>query len=323
MAEELVHIEPYRKLSDRVHAVLGLNPSKFSLQGTNAYIVGTGKYRILIGMVALFENVGANYGMIYSYETLTDAAQGIPEFLPLFRESLVKAGAEGISDIIITHRHHDHTEGIPQVLEAIGTTLPDGSPVRIWKRLTSQDATPPPYAYTDIADKQVWKTEGATLTGYYTPGHSDDHFTLILDEENACFTGDNVLGQGTTVFEQLGTYLASLRKTADLKPARLYPAHGPIIEQGTAKIEEYIHHRQERENQIVELLQKTHDLAPATEYVGWTSMGLVKVIYAKYPVALHLPAERSLLQHMDKLVDEGRVTKSTKDNETLFTLVKA
>ncbi|TPX41207.1 hypothetical protein SeMB42_g05674 [Synchytrium endobioticum] len=294
MAEELVHIEPYRKLSERVDAVLGLNPSKFSLQGTNCYIVGTGKRRILI-----------------------DAGQGTPEFLPLFRDSLAKSGTERISDIIITHRHHDHCGGIPQVSEVIGKD------VRIWKRLTENDPSPPPYPYSDIEDQQVWKTEGATLTGYYTPGHSDDHFVLMLLEENACFSGDNVLGQGTAVFEHLGTYLSSLRRTADLKPARLYPAHGPLIEQGTAKLEEYIRHRQDRENQIVELLKRAHDLKEVADgrYGGWTSMGLVKVIYANYPTALHVPAERSLLQHVDKLIEENRVTRSIKDGETLFTYV--
>ncbi|OCF32731.1 hypothetical protein I317_02095 [Kwoniella heveanensis CBS 569] len=93
-----------------------------------------------------------------------------------------------------------------------------------------------------------------------TPGHTQDSVSLVmLEGEKGVFTGDTVLGQGTTTFLDLASYMTSLRTLLALKPNVLYPAHGPHIpnaKESRAHLEEYITHRQIREDQIVNILQK-------------------------------------------------------------------
>lgn len=142
------------------------------------------------------------------------------------------------------------------------------------------------------------------MRAFHCPGHTTDHMALILEEEDAMFTGDNVLGQGTAVFEDLAAYMDSLHKMQDEFSGRAYPGHGPVIEDGKAKIREYISHRQEREDQIMDVLgQETRGDGKK----GWQSMDMVKVIYKGYPENLYTPAEKGVLQVLEKLKKEGRV----------------
>ncbi|TPX60456.1 hypothetical protein SpCBS45565_g07525 [Spizellomyces sp. 'palustris'] len=253
---------------------------KFTLQGTNTYLVGTGHRRILI-----------------------DTGSGVADFEEHLRTSLTRAGGIGISSIICTHRHRDHISGIPQVLALNG----GADHIPIYKYLTAKDTPPFPYEYTAIRDGHTFKTEGATLRAVHTPGHLDDHVVLYLEEENAVFSGDCVLGQGTAVFENLAEYMSSLRRILELQPGRLYPGHGPVIENGVQKIEEYIRHRQEREEQIVALLNTDPPYSKDGKNAAWSSRQLVETIYASYPKSLYDAAEGSLLHHLNKLLSEGKV----------------
>jgi len=114
------------------------------------------------------------------------------------------------------------------------------------------------------------------------------------------FSGDSILGQGTAVFENLTTYIESLKKQLSLKPKTIYPGHGPVITDATAKIQQYISHRQQREDEIVQVFRSAgvgKELTPSD---------IVKVIYAKYPQSLWAAAERGVVLHLEKLRDEGK-----------------
>lgn len=118
------------------------------------------------------------------------------------------------------------------------------------------------------------------------------------------FTGDNVLGHGTAVFEDLTAYMNSLERMGQQFSGRAYPGHGAVIDEGKAKISEYIRHRQERENQVLEVLGRESE-----EAAGWGSMAMVKIIYRDVPENLHAPAEMGMLQVLEKLKKEGKVVK--------------
>lgn len=64
----------------------------------------------------------------------------------------------------------------------------------------------------------------------HTPGHTTDHIILYLKEENAVFSGDCILGEGSSVFDDLFEYLKSLELIRNLNPSVVYPGHGPVIE---------------------------------------------------------------------------------------------
>ncbi len=260
--------------SDRVTVALGQNPSAFTGPGTNTYLVGRGEKRILI-----------------------DTGQGVDAYLPVLDEAMERAECRGIEQIVLTHGHPDHLGGLAQVLDHVGEV-----PVKKWP--WPEVDVESPVTMEPLGDACRIETEGATLTGLHTPGHSPDHLCFVLEEERSLFSGDNVLGVGTTVIPggsgDLGQYMASLDRLLGVEPTRIYPAHGPCIEDGTGKVRQYIAHRLEREREIV----------AAIEGGAHRVSAMVEIIYAAYPKELHAPAGASVSSHLLKLETEGRVRRT-------------
>jgi glyoxylase-like metal-dependent hydrolase (beta-lactamase superfamily II) len=93
--------------------------------------------------------------------------------------------------------------------------------------------------------------------------------------------------------------MASLRRLLLEEPGRIYPAHGPCIDDGPAKIREYLAHRDEREAQIVGAMSREPATVPE----------IVARVYTDVPRALHKAAELSVSSHLLKLEDEGRAAR--------------
>lgn len=201
-----------------------------------------------------------------------------------------------ITHAITTHWHHDHTGGQKDLLRISPDT-------KVYKNT-------PDEGQLDIADGQRFEVEGASLRAVFSPGHTQDHMSLVLEEEDAMFTGDNVLGHGTAVFEYLAVYLDSLGRMQREFSGRAYPGHGPVVEDGPGKVREYVRHRKQREDQVLQVLRSSKK-APGQEKEGeaeeWTSMEIVKVVYKDVPESLHLPANGGVMQILYKLKEEERV----------------
>jgi len=334
------------QLTKRVCRVLGQNPGKFTLQGTNTYLIGERAPFILV-----------------------DTGEGRSSYLALLEDALRTSfksdpnnqqPVSSFSDVIITHHHHDHFGGLRDVL---------GLSRKLWDEMmpfsSTSDATlaySPPRIHKfrsadhksetsgvsrreeneegfsvvlsslphgtfstpkDSADSivhallplQTLQTQdrSCTLSVIHTPGHTPDSIALFLHEERILFTADSVLGHGTAVFEDLAAYLASLHKLLHMRNKdewafhNVYPAHGPVVEDGPALIKKYIDHRLEREEQIMDLLRRTHTSPEKGESSSWSIEQLVAVIYKDYPESLWLPAAHSVELHLRKLQFEEKV----------------
>ncbi len=262
----------YARLSPLVVTVLGHNPSAFTGPGTNTYLIGSGDRPILL-----------------------DTGQGVPIWADMLVVALKDVcNASGLDRIVLTHAHVDHIGGVSQVRERFGR-------VEVLKMPWPGHDAPAGKPMSSLGDGSVVKGQGVTLRAIHTPGHAPDHLCYYLEEERALFTGDVVLGAGTTVIPDdtgdLGEYMNSLRRLLELELDTIYPAHGPVIRNPREKIREYIAHRELRERQVLDALSD----GPLEV------MAIVKRIYVDVPEYLHPAAASSVRSHLKKLGKEGRV----------------
>jgi glyoxylase-like metal-dependent hydrolase (beta-lactamase superfamily II) len=254
--------------SARVAVVLGQNPGPFTGPGTNTYLVGTGRRPLLL-----------------------DTGQGVAQYLPLLERAVGETrAADGLQGIVLTHGHIDHIGGVAGVRQRFGPLSVAKKP---WAPLDGA------VEVTAVDEGSEIRTEGATLQALWTPGHAWDHLCWYMPEERALFTGDVVLGAGTTVIPadgDLGDYLQSLRRLLALDVAVIYPAHGPRIHAPHEKIRSYLAHRALRDQQILDGLNSgVHSVA-----------ALVARIYTDVPAYLHDAAAMSVSAHLRKLERDGR-----------------
>jgi len=270
--QDITKFPPRARLTDKVHRVLGMNPSVFTGPGTNTYLVG------MDGAAPL----------------LIDTGIGLPVWAELLQTHLAEAKAAPLARCLLTHGHVDHVGGVPDVARLFPA-------LTFHKHPWPGKAAPPGPALRPMADGELIRGPGYTLRAVHTPGHAPDHLCFYLQEERALFTGDVILGVGTTVIPRdggdLGQYLDTLRRLQTLDLARIYPGHGPVIDTPQEKIAFYLEHRLERERQILaELVGGARDV-----------MTIVRSIYREYPQNLHAAAAQSVSAHLDKLEREGRV----------------
>jgi glyoxylase-like metal-dependent hydrolase (beta-lactamase superfamily II) len=145
--------------------------------------------------------------------------------------------------------------------------------------------------------------DGWTITALHTPGHTSNHTCYVLDggDSRTIFTGDHVMGWSTTVVSppdgDMAEYLESLRLVAGRSDDLAIPTHGPPIPNPSTFVAELIHHRLDRERNVLDAVRAGLDTIPA----------IVELLYVDVRRELFKPARRSVLAHLVKLVDDGVV----------------
>ena len=218
--------------------------------------------------------------------TLIDAGVGNPAHL----EALARAlGGRPLSLVLITHGHLDHAAGAP--------AIHDRWPSARVRRMGGEEGLVP--------DERIEAGNG-TLRALHTPGHSPDHCCFLLEQTSEIFCGDLVRMGGTVVIPaskggNLAQYLDSLRRVRDLRPSRLLPGHGPVIDEPDLVIDDYIAHRAERDRQILD----------AVGAGCRSTRPIVQAVYPGLPAALTSAAEDTVLAHLVRLREHGLVTEDS------------
>jgi hypothetical protein len=172
---------------------------------------------------------------------LIDTGGGEPRWAELVQSTLASRGIS-LSHVLLTHWHGDHTGGVPDLL-------------RMYPDLhDSVYKNEPDHGQQDITDGQIFRAEGATVRAVHTPGHSEDHMCFVLEEERAMFTGDNILGHGTSAVEDLGIFMTTLQKMYDQKCVVGHSAHGVIISDLPTKLSGELKGKLRREKQVMNAL---------------------------------------------------------------------
>ncbi|KAL3669672.1 hypothetical protein V7S43_005054 [Phytophthora oleae] len=290
VSRSLPSIPDVDQLPGSVLRVLGNNPSRMTLRGTNVYVVGSRSRRLLI-----------------------DCSDGNEGFVRRLLEVCQRHGVEEISDLLVTHGHLDHIGGLLQLKQRFpalkvwkylpeSTKEGDGDGDRRLRLSNDESRRLGVQALQDGQEFQVPGGEGVLRT-VYTPGHCNDHVCFVLDRDEdlkapVLFSGDCVLGFGSCMFDSLADLMVSLAKLKQCGAATIYPGHGPVVNDAPAKILEYITHRQQREDEILAVLKQQG---------GLSSSEIVDRIYDPLPYLLRLSARKATEKHLQKLLVEHRV----------------
>jgi glyoxylase-like metal-dependent hydrolase (beta-lactamase superfamily II)/8-oxo-dGTP pyrophosphatase MutT (NUDIX family) len=212
-------------------------------------------------------------------------------------DRIIESRGVRVGEIWLTHRHGDHVGGANHFRERWNVPIAA-------HEITAKDLA----GVVDV-DRTFRQNEVVELPGdpelsihiHHTPGHARGHVCIFESRNGSLLTGDLMAGFGTIIIDppegHMATYLDSLRRMQALPVTTLFPAHGPVMANAKARIQEYIDHRLDRERNILTVWN-----GGAREPAA-----IVKEVYKDVAPAMYGFAERSVLAHLEKLQEEGRI----------------
>jgi len=184
----------------------------------------------------------------------------------------------GIGTVLLSHGHGDHADGAERLVREAGEET--GAPPAV-----------------------ILPTDGEQhggLRAIATPGHAADHVCFIT-ADRVCFSGDLVLGEGSTFVPpdggSLAAYMDSLRRLQAEPLDLICPGHGSWVTNPAAKLAEYVEHREMRERRLLAALERGERSRAALLAEAWDDV----------PEQLRVAAAMVMDAHLQKLEAEGRL----------------
>lgn len=251
--------------------VLAPNPGPMTLDGTNTYVVA------LPGSDSV---------------AIVDPGPSDPRHL----ERLLSLGE--VSQILLTHRHADHSESAAQLAARTGAS------VRAADASLCVNASP-------LTDGDVLVVAGVMVRVIATPGHTSDSVCFHLPDDRfnqeelprgSVMTGDTILGAGTTAIAapdgKLADYLNSLRKLGEMGNAAVLPGHGPYRESLPTIADDYLRHRSARLREVEAAVNSLLVSRPASPV---TVEAVTDLVYRDVPSSVRVAAEMSVAAQLTYL----------------------
>jgi glyoxylase-like metal-dependent hydrolase (beta-lactamase superfamily II) len=197
--------------------------------------------------------------------------------------------------ILLTHRHRDHLAGVEAVRARYAAP--------VWAHPETAERVP--------IDRALGEGDRIDLPGRHprrlrvlaTPGHSRSHLAFFEETSRTLIAGDTVSTMGTVVIAppdgHMKSYLATLERLRRLGIHALIPGHGAPNRGAARLLDALIEHRRMRESRIIRALAE----GPLAEEA------LRDAVYSDTPAADPALAAKTLRAHLEKLEEEGRVSR--------------
>ncbi len=245
------------------------NPGPKTLTGTHTYVVGQERALVI------------------------DPGPVAPDYQQGIASALRSAETRPVA-ILLSHGHPDHAPGARVLKDLLGVEV-------IASRFIDPASAAAAGVNRYFDTEETFDLGSDRLCVLATPGHAPDQVAFWIPTARILFTGDTILGSGSTLIAppegDMISYMRTLEEMRTLYPRVILPGHGPIVSDPNTKIDDYVAHRRRRERQLLETLAE----GPGT------IAQLVSRMYVDTDPRLHDLASGSVAAQLQKLEREGMV----------------
>ncbi len=279
------HREPVRRIEFRPNYICFpvRTPTKPPATHTNAYLIYSSEELLIIDPGSPYE----------------DEQQALAKAV----DELVAEGRR-VKEIVLTHMHPDHVGGVNALRDHLGGEIKVAA-----HRLTAGPLAGSVDVDRFIEDGDVIELSGSPairLQAMHTPGHARGHLCFYEQCTGTLISGDNIVGLGSVLIDlpegNMRDYLNSLQRMRELPDLSvIFGGHGPAMGNPYEKIDEYVSHRLERERNILKAIFEGAS----------TPKEIVALVYTDVSPKAHAMAERSVLAHVEKLIEDGAISQDS------------